>query len=457
MGNSSTMGRAWKDLSPTIYDRDGDGKIFHIPVPRYTLITTLLEAPPSTRRRSLRIAATTTTEKDKGKEKEEEKLIPEPEPLPPPIGSVVSLKGLGCEPAVGLLRPNHQREYKFSRKLTEGNCPLYAIGFNFIHPHHKDVFATVGDNRVTIYNGLQDGNLAPLQAYIDEDKDEKFFTLSWASNLDGSPLLVAAGKNGIIRVINCATKKLSKNLVGHGGSIYDLRTQPQKPSFIISASKDESVRLWNVHTGICILIFAGTAGHRDAILSVDFYTFDIYRIASCGMDSTVKIWSIEEFRPYVEQSFTWSDLPSKFPTKYVKLPLMSAVVHSNYVDCTRWLGDFILSKSVDDEIVLWKPEINDKNPAENSIDVLQKYPVPYCDVWFIKFSCDFHFNHLAIGNRKGEIYVWDVQASPPVLVTRLINPECKNIIRHTAMSLDGSMILGCSEDGSIYRWDEVKC
>ncbi|XP_010230658.1 polycomb group protein FIE2 isoform X1 [Brachypodium distachyon] len=352
---------------------------------------------------------------------------------------------------------SHQQEYKLRMKHTEGNYPLYAISFNFIDSRYYNVFATVGTNRVTIYRGLPDGNLALLQAYNDEDKDEEFFTLSWAADLVGSPLLVAAGNNGIIQVINCGTGKLLKTLVGHGGSIYEIRTHPRNPSLIISASKDESVRLWNVHTGICILIFAGLAGHQNAVLSVDFHPYDMHHIASCGMDNTIKIWSMKEFWPYVEKSFTWADLPSKFPTKYVQLPLMSAVVHSHFVDCTRWLGDFILSKGVDNEIVLWQPKINGENPIELSIiNVLQKYPVPNSDILFVKFSCDFHFSHLAIGNREGKIYVWEVQASPPVLVAELSNRQCKEIIRHTAMSFDGSMILACSQDGSIYRWDKVR-
>lgn len=34
---------------------------------------------------------------------------------------------------------------------------------------------------------------------------------------------------------------------------------------------------------------------------------------------------------------------------------------------------------------------------QGSWDILQKYPVPDCDIWFIKFSCDFHYTSIAIG------------------------------------------------------------
>ncbi|KAJ8747511.1 hypothetical protein K2173_009248 [Erythroxylum novogranatense] len=362
---------------------------------------------------------------------------------------------LGCEPVVGSLTPSKKREYRVTNRLQEGKRPLYAVVFNFIDSRYFNVFATVGGNRVTVYQCLEGGVVAVLQSYVDEDKDESFYTVSWACNTDGTPFVVAGGINGIIRVVDASNEKIYKSFVGHGDSINEIRTQPLKPSLVVSASKDESVRLWNVQTGICILIFAGAGGHRNEVLSVDFHPSDIYRIASCGMDNTVKIWSMKEFWTYVEKSFTWTDLPSKFPTKYVQFPVFIASVHSNYVDCNRWLGDFILSKSVDNEIVLWEPKMKEQSPGEGTVDILQKYPVPECDIWFIKFSYDFHYNAAAIGNREGKIYVWELQSSPPVLIARLSHAQSKSPIRQTAMSFDGSTILSCCEDGTIWRWDAI--
>ncbi|KAK3199479.1 hypothetical protein Dsin_022894 [Dipteronia sinensis] len=362
---------------------------------------------------------------------------------------------IGSEALVGSLTPSKKRDYRVTNKLQEGKRPLYAVVFNFIDSRYFNVFATVGGNRVTVYQCLEGGVIAALQSYIDEDKDESFYTVSWACNVDGSPFLVAGGYNGIMRVIDTGNEKPHKSFVGHGDSINEIRTQPLKPSLVVSASKDESVRLWNVQTGICILIFSGAGGHRNEVLSVDFHPSDIYRIASCGMDNTVKIWSMKEFWPYVEKSFTWTDLPSKFPTKYVQFPVFIASVHSNYVDCNRWLGDFIMSKSVDNEIVLWEPKMKEQSPGEGTTDILQKYPVPECDIWFIKFSYDFHYNAVAIGNREGKILVWDLQSSPPVLIAKLSHAQSKSPIRQTAMSFDGSTILSCCEDGAIWRWDAI--
>nr|WEG85327.1 fertilization-independent endosperm [Picea abies]WJW72926.1 polycomb repressive complex 2 subunit [Picea abies] len=366
-------------------------------------------------------------------------------------------KGLGTDAAIGsIVSSKKKKEYRVTNRFQEGKRPLYAIAFNFIDARYHNIFATAGGNRVTIYQCLEGGVISVLQAYVDEDKEESFYTLSWACDVNGSPLLVAGGHNGIIRVLDVANEKVHKSFVGHGDSVNEIRTQALKPSLILSASKDESVRLWNVQTGICILIFAGAGGHRNEVLSVDFHPSELYRIASCGMDNTVKIWSMKEFWTYVEKSFTWTDLPSKFPTKYVQFPVFIAAVHSNYVDCTRWLGNFILSKSVDNEVVLWEPYSKEQSTSDGVVDILQKYPVPDCDTWFIKFSCDFHYNSMAVGNREGKVYVWELQSSPPNLIARLQHAQCKSPIRQTAISHDGSTILCCCDDGSMWRWDVVQ-
>lgn len=152
-------------------------------------------------------------------------------------------------------------------------------------------------------------------------KEEEFYTVSWAVGDNGSPLLACSGSNGVIRIVDCGKGSFLKSFIGHGDSVNELRTQTLKPCLIASASKDESVRLWNVNTGVCILIFAGAGGHRNEVLSVDFHPSDVLKIASCGMDNTIKIWSLKEFWRYVEMSLTWSEIPSKFPTKYVQFPV----------------------------------------------------------------------------------------------------------------------------------------
>ncbi|CAH8358361.1 unnamed protein product [Eruca vesicaria subsp. sativa] len=323
---------------------------------------------------------------------------------------------LGNEAIVGSLTPSNKKSYKLTNRIQEGKKPLYSVVFNSIDSRFFTCFASAGGNVINLYNCLEDGGISLLHSYPDEDKEESFYTVTCAYNVKGNPYVVAGGEKGIIRVINVTVKVVHKTLVGHGNSVNEIRTHPTKPQLVLSASKDESVRLWNVETGICVLIFAGTEGHRNEVISVDFHPHDQHRFISGGMDTTVKIWSMKDFWKYVDKSFTWKDDPSKFRTIFVEFPVYTTSVHTSYVDCNRWFGDFILSKSVENEILLWEPEIKENSREEGTSDVLIRYPIPNCNHWFIKFSCDLSLNYLSIGNQKGKIYVWDLQSCPPVLV-----------------------------------------
>lgn len=335
--------------------------------------------------------------------------------------------------------------------------PIYCMAYNFIDLRHKDVFATVGKNQATVYQCKPDCEVDVLQVYLDPDSEESFFSCAWSIDSDtGAALLLVAGHCGRVRVINTNTGRAEHTFIGHGNAINDVKVHPDEPNLFVTASKDESLRLWNLKTKTCVLVFHGDGGHRNEVLSMDFHPLRPGHFASCGMDSAVKIWSYTDFRTVVEDSNSWGEEPSRFTTRYVQYPIFSSSkVHGNYVDCIRWLGDLLLSKSVDDRILLWSVDLQQNQKNKNSlesVDFLQEYHLEHADIWFIRFSLDFHCKYLAVGNRIGKVFVYDVEKSTEP-IQRLGATGLKSAVRQTAVSYDGSSILCCCEDSSVHRWD----
>ena len=73
--------------------------------------------------------------------------------------------------------------------------PIFGVSVNH-HLKSPTVFATVGNNRVTIYEAMDDGENKLLQCYADPDSDENFYTCAWRYDPEnGRPILAAAGNN----------------------------------------------------------------------------------------------------------------------------------------------------------------------------------------------------------------------------------------------------------------------
>ena len=233
-----------------------------------------------------------------------------------------------------------------------------------------------------------------LQTYLDEAADEEFYVCKWSHRLYSStrkkrkrarkeakrkelslPLLLAAGKRGVLRVIDPSLGGLSWTARGHGGSINDIAVHPTKPALALTASRDQSVRLWNLESRCCVARFAGGDGaHVAEVLSVDWHPSDPLAFASSGFDSSVKVWSLEGIAGAVEASFgeggrrgrrarrgpdggdETDDRPfAPFAPRIVPSPrFTSQRVHLRVADCVRWLGPgVILSKTVDDRVLCW--------------------------------------------------------------------------------------------------------
>lgn len=357
-------------------------------------------------------------------------------------------------------------KYKFVQFAQEDHKnAIFSIQFNrFVK---KDVFATVGANRATIYR-ISEETMYPILCFADTNPKESFYCCTWAI-MNNEPVLLAAGAHGIIRIICLSDPTNSKYLSGHGGAINDLKTSPSKYQLVLSASKDYSLRLWNIEKDTCIAIFGGVEGHRDEVLSCDFH-FSGSKIVSAGMDHSLKIWNFEEDVEeaiILSQSFNDSTSKLSFPTVKKHFPTFSTRdIHSNYVDCVKWYGNLIWSKSCTNTIVCWRPgdlashadlSLPTKYTTDTTCAILETLDINGCDYWWLRFSIDQSMKYLALGNKVGKTFIYDIDShdhdSKPMTKFVLSHPKCNIIIRQTSFNNDGKILICACDDGSLWRWD----
>ena len=202
--------------------------------------------------------------------------------------------------------------------------------------------------------------------------------------------------------------------------------------------------------------FFGARGHRNDVLSVDFHPDlfscpesgreDVVVIATGGMDNAVKVWSTrgKKVSKAIEDSESWEDEIVEFPTAKIHVPEFSTFhAHNHFVDCVRYFGDVIFSKSVENKIVAWTPDFsliesanatkdnnsnnnrnnNDKNTLEVDVNMnssnnnnnnkfrrsfrkLKSFNLVDAENWWVRFSLAKETSVLCCGNTKGLVRVW---------------------------------------------------
>ena len=403
------------------------------------------------------------------------------------------------------------RRYNFTTAVQEQRKAtkqaIYNIAFcDYGKDNSEGIFAAVGGNRVSVYHCNPDGHIDLRQVYVDDDETEDLYCCKWTFDEEKeSPLLLCAGFKGIVKVIDCRRQMLSDGLIGHGNAINELCVHPVDPYLVLSASKDESIRMWNLTNRVCIAIFAGEQGHRDEVLSIDMHLMGNC-FASSGMDNSIKIWALdtEKIVNAIEESYTQPSLYSQsaediiegkdleqqkttaasttststatingdagapngvpvlpsvkpFKTLFLQFPAFSSTkVHCDYVDCVRWIGDLLLSKSTESLIRLWKP-----NPARkpDAVMILREFKVDDANIWFVRFEHDPYCQRLVCGNQRGRVFLFNIFESDEIGVTRsqeLTHLKCNTTIRHAAFSPNRKCIIACCDDGTIWRYDVAK-
>mmetsp|Transcript_18427 Transcript_18427/g.29983 ORF Transcript_18427/g.29983 Transcript_18427/m.29983 type:complete len:503 (+) Transcript_18427:87-1595(+) len=92
----------------------------------------------------------------------------------------------------------------------------------------------------------------------------------------------------------CGPKLLSndawRTFSGHSGEILSLAWS--KSQFLLSGSKDKTVRLWHIQRPQCLLVFR----HREPITSVDFNPHSDTMFVCGSKDRIIRVWNIPDAR-----------------------------------------------------------------------------------------------------------------------------------------------------------------
>ncbi len=201
---------------------------------------------------------------------------------------------------------------------------------------------------------------------------------------------------------------------------------------LLSASKDNSIRLWNYLLSFQLAIFAGKEGHEVMVIALGWH-FSGKTFCSGGGDR-IKIWEVTNDIIAINESLSVDQI-NKVKTSLCPLPIYSIDVHCSYVDSVYYIGDIILSKSFNDnggEIVEWAPfRFNNQTNKENNIAnnlqsldsqgfcymIINRYTFPLekigdkvNKIFYFKMFYNEETDSIIVGNNQGKIFLFKRKA-----------------------------------------------
>lgn len=242
-----------------------------------------------------------------------------------------------------------------------------------------------------------------------------------------------------------------KTLIFLGGFINDLKFHPQKPELLVSASEDLSIRIWNVQSSVCVLLF--NANDNSSQVSALDFNEEGTKLATGHLDCEICIWDLEgdEIKKKIEKSFSWTEDKPFRTLEICHAKHRSKTVNSSGVDSLIWFGDKIISRSLCSDIVLSRIDPSFQNESLSRMFMFQKSEPAGNECWFIRMAIDAEKKLLAIGDHSGRISVWNLhQPLSKIEKVSLVHKFWKKeIIRMVDFSSDSRFIIAGTDQGRI--------
>ncbi|KZP30747.1 WD40 repeat-like protein [Athelia psychrophila] len=308
----------------------------------------------------------------------------------------------------------HRFVQYFANTICEHPLLIYASAVPFT-PHNTLLYKMFHHTKLPhVLSGIE-LTWPPLLQVLYGHEGRVF---SVAFSPDGS-YIVSGSRDKTVRVWDAITGQIAlPPLEGHKDGIYSVSFSPDG-SKIVSGSYDKTVRVWDAITGQAAL--PPLEGHEDWVYSVSFSP-DGSNIVSGSKDKTVRVWSAITGR---------AALP---PLEGHKGPVYSVALSPD--------GSKIVSGSYDKTVRVW-----DAITGQAALPPLEGHED---SVFSVAFSPDG--SYIVSGSRDKTVRVWDAttgQATLPPLQGH------EGWVWSVSFSPDGSKIVSGSYDKTVRVWDTV--
>ncbi len=275
---------------------------------------------------------------------------------------------------------------------------------------------------------------------------------------DGS-LLLSASQDNTVRVWEIGTGQMLKTFRGHGGQV-QAALFPANGQRILSVSHDHTIREWSIagYEEIRTLQGVVLGGHSDAVLAAA-YSRDQHQIVTASRDRTARLWNTSTGEPGLTLAEGHSYLASTaifFPGG--KQLLTAAVDNTTRIWDVRTGGQilrldhsgrsaaaaissnakWVVTGSDDKSAILWD--------ATNG-RLFRKLEAHQAEVTAVAFSPNDAL--LATGDTKGHVKLWNVEEGR--VIANLDGHSRR--ISAIRFSWDGTSVLTASGDNTVGQWD----
>ncbi|KAI9014349.1 WD40-repeat-containing domain protein [Phycomyces nitens] len=130
----------------------------------------------------------------------------------------------------------------------------------------SNILATVGGCQLNVYDNEHCGDHLDIMSNFDLSTenpdlywgDKNLMTFCWLYR-EGDAWLAMGGGDGLIHIVSLANSEEIAILEGHKKDIVDIQAHPKNDKHILSTSKDGTIRLWDVDTKACLVVFEADA------------------------------------------------------------------------------------------------------------------------------------------------------------------------------------------------------